>query len=154
MLFDCFLTELSDCESNDVLMKIGNVSEMRLNGWSIEFDRDGTNPLYQHQKWFTSIAKSCTAAAKWFGWSPLNTTGVLKTTLKGHGQFTLDFGNCWNQGTVNVYLNGDAIASAPVGVKTKTKTQSFTPGSVLEIKDEGENSIVSLNSFTVICNGM
>ena len=129
---------------------LGNISEMKRNGWSIEFDRDGSFT----PQWYTNVGKHCTVGTKWFGWSRLNTTGVLKTTLRGLGQFTLDFGNCGKLGTVNVYLNGNAIASAPVGVKTRSITHSFTPDSVLEIKDEGENSVVSLNSFSIDCNGM
>ena len=144
-MINLFLFKHSDCQLNDMFKDPGNVSEMGLIGWSIEFDNVGS----YSPKRYTNVGKQCTPGAKWFGWSPGNATGVLRTTLKGFGYFTLDFGNCWYKGSVNVYLDDILIASAPVGVKRRAITHNFTSDSVLEIKDEGENSVVSLNSFSI-----
>ena len=139
-------------------MVIGNVSIMRRYGWIIQFDADGnTYSDNQLEDWYNTMAKRECGHAKWYGWNDDrtndNTAGVLKTLFKGSGDFRLDFGNCWINGVVKVYLNGRLISVAQAGVKSKVITHTFKPNSMLEIKDEGINSIVSLNSFVIFCNG-
>jgi hypothetical protein len=69
--------------------------------------------------------------------------------LNGNGEGILDFGNCWNQGIVKVYLNGNEIGAADKNTPSKTITFEYTDGAELEIFDEGANSIIQFNQFTV-----
>ena len=130
---------------------------MRRYGWSVQFNVDGkTFSNDQQENWYNTVAKLHCGDAKWYGWNydrnNINSAGVLKTLLKGSGEFRLDFGNCGNNGVVKVYLDGRLISFAP-RVTSRVITHDFTPGSMLEIKDEGMDSIVNLNSFAIICNG-
>ena len=75
---------------------------------------------------------------------------LLSTYLNGSAQGQLEFGNCWSAGTVKVYLNGEEIGSANPNTLNKKIVFDYTDGSKLEIKDEGQNSIIQFNHFDVI----
>ena len=127
---------------------------MKSNGWIFDFDFDGRSNMNDEKKGlYSDAAKQCGEGANWYGWSSGRDVGSLKTTLKGSGEFTLDFGNCGTKGSVRAYLNDLEIRYTNPG-QNYVKTQRFTPGSVLKIKDTGADSIVRLNAFSVICTSM
>ena len=66
----------------------------------------------------------------------------------GHGK--LDFGNCINQGSVDVYLDGTKISSASLLKKSVIVEFDFKDGSTLELLDVGV-SIIQFNSFEYEC---
>ena len=119
-------------------------------GWQFDFTHDGS-VLSDNYK---NVGKKCGSQAKWYGWSAHSHVGTLSATLKGTGEMTIDFGNCWNEGEVKVYLDAKQVAFANAGSKSVTTTISFTPGSVLKIRDENGNAVIMLNSITFKCYGI
>ena len=79
---------------------------MKLNGWTLDFD---FNP-----KHLTYVGTHGCEQAKygWYGWSTASKVGTIFAILKGAGKVTVDFGNCWNKGTVKLYLDDNVIATA------------------------------------------
>ena len=132
-----------------MLSVIGNTMVMIQNGWQFDFTHDGSIISDNYKK----VGQKCGKQAKWFGWSSHSHVGTLSATLKGSGEITLDFGNCWDAGNVKVYLDATLIAAAAAGSKSVSKTFSFTPGSVLKIKDEDGNAVVMINSIQFACYG-
>ena len=121
---------------------------MMKNGWHFHFTDDGTRPTEN----YVSVGKHC-FGAKWYGWSAHSKVGTLSALLQGSGAVTLNFENCWSDGNVNVYLDGKLKSTAAAGRKRKVVTFSFTPGSILSLKDEHGNAVVMLNSITFDCTG-
>ena len=62
----------------------------------------------------------------------------------------MDFGNCWDRGTVKVYLNGNEIGAANPNTPSKVITFDYTDGSKLKMQDEGANSVMQFNRFDVL----
>ena len=87
----------------------------------------------------------------WFGWTGFEPVGSIKMVLEGYGLATMNFGNCYTQGVVNVYLNGDLLSSASANVKNKIVKFSFSNGDVLNITEE--YGIIKLNYFEIMCPG-
>ena len=141
---------LSGCEKNSELSAIGNKLFMVQHGWQFDFTHDGSI-LSDNYK---NVGKKCGPQAKWYGWSAHSHVGTLSATLKGSGEVTINFGNCWDQGVVKVYLDANVVGIASVGEKSKQISVSFTPGSVLSFKDESGNAVIMLNSITFKCYGM
>ena len=123
---------------------------MKQNGWQFDFSYDGStsSDLYKN------VITVCGSQAKWYGWSSHTLFGTLSATLQGKGQITLDLGNCGDSGTVNVYLDTNLIASVPAETRSVVTAFSFTSGSVLNVKDENGDSVISLNSINFNCDGM
>ena len=111
-----FLEQILDCPDKN-LEVIGEVSQMKQNGWSFErFDVDGSSTMsYEKKGWYNEAAEYCGGDGTWYGWSSGEKAGVLSTTFQGSGTFTLGFGNCWTNGKVKAYLNGREIGSASPG---------------------------------------
>ena len=121
---------------------------MESNGWNFDLSKDDE----------TQYDDECRPLAKWYGWSHGDSdeakAGTLSATLTGFGEPTIDFGNCgiWNGGHVFVYLDDKLIATAGMGTKSMVESFSYTPGSVLKIRDEVNPSIIGLNSVTFKCS--
>ena len=116
---------------------------MMSNGWNFDFTDDSAT--------HTGVGSECVSHKIWYGWSGGNAVGTFSATLEGSGEATIDFGNCWSAGVVNLYLDDTKLATASVGQKSMGFIFSFTPGSVLKIKDEGGNAVVSFNSINFSC---
>ena len=129
---------------------IGIQSDMALNGWKFDLSNDGSVQSDIYKK----VGEKCKNKAKWYGWSSHALVRTLSTVLNGSGEATLDFGNCWNDGNVKVYMDSKLIATASEGTLSVIKSFSFAPGSLLEIKDEDGNAVMMLNSITFSCSGM
>ena len=124
---------------------------MEANGWRFDFTHDGSD---RNDNTYKQVGLQCGPQAKWYGWSEHSSVGTLSAILKGSGEVTIDFGNCWQEGNVKLYLDSALISTAPSETKSITKSVSFTHGSVLKIKDEDGNAVISLNSITFNCKGM
>ena len=94
----------------------------------------------------------CGGGSNWFGWSNSHTVGVASYILVGSGTATLVFGNCWNGGSVGVYLDSKEVARAVVGETSKTVVIPYTKTSTLEVKDEDGNAVMQILSFKVECS--
>ena len=130
------------CSANEILNVFGNREEMSKNGWNI--DVTDINKDYDSK---------CRSDLNWYGWGTSGQVGTISTVLKGSGKLTIDFGNCYKQGEVKVYLDSKLMAAAKKNTNNVVKTFSFNQGSLLEIKDEGPNSVIRLNSITFECTG-
>ena len=117
---------------------------MKENGWQFDFSFNSD--------YLDFVGKKCGEQAKWYGWSSGYQVGTISATLQGTGQVTIDYGNCWDKGTVKLYMDDGVISTAAVGSRSVKKTISFSPGSVLKLKDEDDNSVISLNSVTFQCD--
>jgi hypothetical protein len=120
---------------------------MASNGWKFDLTHDG---FYQTDTYKMAGVK---CSSKWYGWSTHSVVGTLSAVLNGTGEVTIDFGNCWNDGNVNVYLDSKLVATASENTQSVNKSFSFTPGSLLEMKDEDGNAVIALNSIAFSCNG-
>merc|ERR1711976_1147795 len=81
----------------------------------------------------------------WYAWKSGDAAGKMSTTLIAKGKGELDFGNCWNSGVVEVYLDGSKIASAGPG-ESKVLSFDYNDGSKLEIR-EVNNAIIQINTL-------
>ena len=138
---------LSGCSENNKLSLLGTQSIMASNGWKFDLTHDGSAQTDTYKR----AGVKC--RSKWYGWSTHSFVGTLSAILNGTGEVAMEFGNCWNDGNVNVYLNSKLIATATEGTPSVNKSFSFTPGALLEIKDEDGNAVMALNSITFSCNG-
>lgn len=113
-------------------------------GWTLDFtDKDMTH---------SGVSAKCGQGFNWFGWSSGTQVGIASATLKGSGAALLEFGNCWNEGEVNVYVGGIKIATAIANTPRKTVLFPFKNGPKLEVKDENGNAVVQIKSLKVICS--
>ena len=84
---------------------------------------------------------NCGKGNKWYGWELNNKIGSISTILPLSGRVKLHYGNCWDSGTVKVYLNGVLRSSATANSNHKS-TFEFKAGDELKLCDEGDNSII------------
>jgi len=131
------------CLSNKKLAVGGTGIQMAEEGWTVDVGSADTT--------HTEVKAACAPNWLWFGWSSSTSVGTLSATLLGTGTATINFGNCWNQGIVRFYKNDQKLASAPVGRKSVTFQFDYTNGDVIKLKDEGANSVISLNSLSFAC---
>ena len=142
----------SACSANQKLGILGNPAEMAKNGWTFNLINWGKNMPHD----VPGMETVCGTQTNWYGWSAYNSSikvGTLSAILKGNGKVTIDFGNCWNSGVVRVYLDSQLMAQAAINTNSVIKTFSYRHGSKLEIKDEGANSVIRLNSIKFECSG-
>ena len=133
-----YLTALS-CE-NIIAEDLSDQSIMMQNNWS--WSLDGVMNL-------ASIPdRPCSDTPTFHGYKNGNAIGWIRKDFESSGLVTLNFGNCWDLGEAVVYLNGAQIASVPVETYT-TITFNVVEGDYLELKDEGMNSVVHINSMSI-----
>jgi len=143
----------SECSKNKDLDELGNQGEMSKNGWKIEVpNMKGQNQIDLNSWIHWRCGSETNEVENWYGWKSGASAGTISTILKGSGNLTIDFGNCWSEGEVKVYLDSKLMAAAPKLTKHVVKKFSFNQGALLEIKDEGANSIIRLNSITFECS--
>ena len=109
-----------------------------VNGWTFDLDNGPweSNP---------SDYGNCTGSP-WFGWKRWPVRSI-KTELYGSGKASLTFGNCYTSGTVNLYLNGNIIASAgPTSMKTATF--HYSNGNEMKL-DEVNTGIIRFEDFII-----
>ena len=118
--------------------------EMETNGWEVSATAG-----------YPSEANNvCMAGGTWYGFTGGSTIGSISATFIGSGRATLDFGNCYNNGLVTVYVNEIEVARASETYPEITSVQAtfdFTPGDVLRISEDF--AIIKLNSLHITCSG-
>jgi hypothetical protein len=93
------------------------------------------------------VADKC--GPQWYGWS--SSIGSISTTLyKSSKCGKLDFGNCWNVGTVRAYLAGELIGEAGPNTPSQIIEFAIPENSKLEFKDEGANSVIKFTNFEMV----
>lgn len=107
----------------------GNYCYMQRCGGS---QSDGITSFYMHskQQWASTASKR----------------------LTGSGRATVSFGNCWTDGKVNVYKNGELQGSALPQTFYNEASFDFVDNDLLEVKDDEGNSITFITSLK-ICTG-
>lgn len=65
-----------------------------------------------------------------------NLVGVATKILQGTGSATLNYGNCWNSGMANVYLNDVKIAGASKSTINQEVRFNFTHGDKLQVPQD------------------
>jgi len=117
-----------------------NRATMIASGWTTDCELDGIGK--------SAVNTVCLADASWAGWKANNGVGTVSRILSGSGTATLNYGNCWYQDTVVVYLNGAVISSAAANTMSKEIVFDFTNGAVLVIK-ETPDAVIKMNSFVI-----
>ena len=136
------------CDSLSKLSDIvGSQSEI-IPGWTNDGLEGGP---WRLPKW-ENVWEKCGEDQAWYGWKPHGGVGSISTTLTASGRAELSFGNCWDAGTVKVYLDGTEIASAGPELH-KTIAFDFNAGAVLSIRDEGANSVIQISGFKILTCG-
>ena len=97
----------------------------------------------------TSYEAECDAGDTWYGYGSSGAIGAIYATFKGFGTATLSFGNCFNGGSVKVFLN-DKIISEVLLKGIKEVTFEYSIGDKLTITEYGiwklkRNKIVTSN---------
>ena len=132
---------IADCPNKHLNNILQSTTTDQIEGWTITCNRGvwhQSNISQQH-------SDKCN---NWWGFrSGKIPEGSIKTTFIGNGQAKLDFGNCYEYGTVTVYLDGRPRLTAFGNTTSKIFSFDFHDGSVLEIK---ENGIIQFNSLEVI----
>ena len=121
---------------------------MQKNGWTINadnklgWDRNGNM--------VKDYSNRC-GRETWFGYNRGRTVGWVKTTFRGNGAATLNFGNCYKQGEVIVYLNENEISRAYNNTPKVETNFEYNKGDVLSIKED--KGIIKLNSLKLYRQG-
>ena len=108
--------------------------------------------------WVLNVLNDCGSYANFCAGIPFSgytcnqAVGSVSTTFKGAGVARLNFGNCFNNGITNVYLNNRPIGSALANQKSTTVKFNYKPGDRLRL-EEVNMGIVAINSFQVVCYG-
>ena len=95
------------------------------------------------------VRRRCGGGKKWYGWELKEKTGSISTILPRSGKLKIGFGNCWNSGTVTLYLNG-IIKSSSIPNSHHKSTFKFKAGDELTLSDEGHNSIILFNFIELL----
>ena len=93
----------------------------------------------QNGRWNKPSSNLCLNQAQggWYGWNPGNLVGSISTTLNAIGQTSpvkgkLRFANCYINGVVVAYLDGNEIGRASANKKENVDFY-FNHGSTLEL---------------------
>jgi hypothetical protein len=115
---------------------------MQANGWTSTMS-DPTMTTDQY------VAETCSeGGTTWFGWDAWG-VGATSITLPAAGAGSVDFGNCWDVGECVLYVGGAEVARAYARANHVTAAITFQAGDVLELRDEGPNSVCKLSSISV-----
>ena len=136
----CLMNEyfLLGCEDNSHVKHLSKHSAPEdIIGWHITCN---------HGSIYGSSVSTC---PNWHVYESGSPSCYIKTTLNGSGHAKIDFGNCFNDGVVKVFLDGNEIASAGGDEFNVVKEFDYTDGSELKLMETG-NGVISFNSFEVL----
>jgi hypothetical protein len=133
------------CSLSTKVESLTNAAAMKDNGWTFH-DFCCQDQLGGQQQ--------CSSGSfrQWDHWARVSTVRKylqVGTCTGRAGRATLDFGNCWNSGKVNVYLNDVKIAVAPPATASQKHTFTFQNNDKLELKDEEGNAVIQINELTL-----
>ena len=144
----CLRIDYNNCPSSHDfgLTDLTSRVEMENSGWTFtpNINNKGSGAGLE------AILKACSAGT-WYGWAGSG-NGKTSATFVGSGRATLDYGNCWISGTVNVYLNDVIIATSPINSPSQTITFHFSSNDVLSVEEVGFG-VIKINSLVVNCRG-
>ena len=95
------------------------------------------------------VRDRCGGGKKWYGWELKEKIGSISTILPRSGKIKIGFGNCWDFGSVTLYLNG-IMKSAAIPNSNHKSMFKFKAGDELMLCDEGYNSIIQVNSIELL----
>lgn len=132
------------CSDNYKQSQIGNASQMTRLGWRLRFSHRTNND--------NRYRRTCHKNRhNYFGYSSGRSMGTASVTQKGTGTAYQNYGNCWRGGGVRVLQNGRTLSYASRNNMDKLVTIRFKNNDKLTIRDEGDGSIVLINSLTFQC---
>ena len=137
-----------DTFKNNQLQDITSMEIMQNNGWIFD---NLTNEMSLCMPFKSNVPEVCGGRLGWYGWGCGSKKGSISTVLRGSGTVQLHYGNCWNSGIVNVYLNGTKILSSN-SETTRLSSFDYRDGERLEITDEN-TGIVHIRNITFNCKG-
>lgn len=118
-----------------------DAASVRACGWTIGFGSiDGA-----------SVKKSANGGKYFVGFNGNASVGFMKMTMKGNGTATITYRNAWSDGNsrVDLLVDGKVISSAKTPKKYVTKVFNYKNGQVVQLRDEGTNSVVEVTNFTM-----
>ena len=77
-------------------------------------------------------------------------TSSISTSFWSEGKATLEFGNCFNEGQVTVFLDGREIGNSSLSKDSTIVTFNVADGSILTIKTD-DRSIIRLFDLRLEC---
>ena len=122
---------------------------MKSNGWIFE---NLTSDMSECMPFTSIVSDVCGRDFNWYGWGCGNINGSVSTILRGSGTATLQYGNCWNAGKVNVYLNNTKIISSR-SATVELQTFDYRDGDELKIMEEDGNGIIQIMNISFACKG-
>ena len=94
----------------------------------------------------------CNSSPSWYGWGCESSSGVLSTTLKGSGIMSIQYGNCWEGGNVQIFVNNTLKDSAS-SHRYKEVSFEYDEGTKVAIMDDSGNAAIKLISISFACKG-
>ena len=94
--------ECSDCQNSHLNNLVGATTK-DVEGWDVIITSG------QFEGNIDTYYISCGNGNAWYGFIGGTSVGSISTTLHGCGNGTLNFGNCWSNGNVIAYLDGNEI---------------------------------------------
>ena len=137
-----------DAYKNNQLQDITSMEVMTSNGWIFE---NLTKDMALCMPFKSDVSDFCGGSLGWYGWGCGSKKGSISTILRGSGTAQLYFGNCWNTGKVNVWLNGNKVLSSNSDTM-KLSLFDYRNGDKLEITDE-DTGIIQIRNITFKCKG-
>ena len=124
---------------------------METNGWVFENLTSNISYCMPSQ---STVQEKCGGknATNWYGWGCGKNVGAISTVLRGSGTATLHYGNCWNSGMINVYLNNVKISYSLPGTSQRYRFP-YNDGYELKIMDEEGNGIINIIDIKFTCKG-
>ena len=82
---------------------------MRGNGWRFENISTAEHTCMVNDD---KALAECNSSPSWYGWGCESSSGILRTTLNGSGIMNIQYGNCWEGGNVQIFVNNTLKDSA------------------------------------------
>lgn len=76
-------------------------------------------------------------------------TGNISTTLRGDGKGNLTFGNCFDSGTVKLYVGGKLEDTVEANTGNRTVQFDYSDGDNLELSVEG-GGVLKMSNFVIL----
>jgi hypothetical protein len=137
----CGLEKAVECVSATTMMR--DPINMTAQGWKFH-DLESQNAL---------DGKGACSESSWHAYAEDDNAGTAEFEFSFAATILLVYGNCWNSGKTNVYLNEKKIDSAAPKVASKEVTFDVKKNDKLELKDEDGKSVMQIVSMEVICPG-
>ena len=87
----------------------------------------------------------CDNGQKWMGFKGGDPFGSIMTKMKGQGCAKLNYGNCYTDSNVKVFLDGQEISVADASEKSILVDFQFSEGQ--ELKFQEGNGVILFNSY-------